>query len=594
MKGGVSLRQALYMSVLLSVLLIASPVYADEQDKEPPSGPAYPLLETVGDILTGAIFENEEEPSDNGEQADPGMETEQLTEAHPMNHEEEEAAVKTREIEEADVPSEEQVQAVENEAVEKPQEIPVEAEKAEKTVEADASPAISSEEIEKTEEIEQPQANEPEAEGDVLSYEVAEKEQLPEEAIASRPVSEEEAADQRAAEETAAVPAVQKEDAVTEKDSREDMPEATDQKRKSIIILPVLSIAGETTSALRKNVEDTVAFTEGTVQGIASPKPVSSILENTTGLLGNTVNNTLPVLDTTADVLPETLSSTVSTVTSTTNDTLEATSGLLPEVPVVTPVVGLAQDTVHGVTHTVDSVVGTTGDVLDHTVTTTTDTVREVTGEVTRPQTSIPAVNESEGGHTPQFEEDQRDHAEETPAIITAEKEAARLSETPEMIETSGVEERPSHFPVIQEAKSTEALIMKEPKALSDEKTGQSDFQERRELEEQNAPTDSVRMDASMPTGEQVFKLPAKEEPHSSQSKNWSQHMALTHSSTATSTGTASVSASGDSIPVIFSPAYHWMTFHDHSNAAGLEQVKTQWMNVPPGQPPKQAPFLYS
>ena len=157
------------------------------------------------------------------------------------------------------------------------------------------------------------------------------------------------------------------------------------------------TLVDSTVNGTHKTVEDTFSFTKDVVETVVEPtqeKPISSIVNQTVELVGDTVENVKPVVENTTN--------TVNTVTTEVVEIVE----VLPDIPVV-----------KGVLEEVGSLLNGTTQTVSHTVE-TVETVIELPAQEKKEESSQPTSTEKNAKPvTPVKEEIER----ETPSYVEVE-----------------------------------------------------------------------------------------------------------------------------------------------------------------------------
>ncbi|GEM_PF-5651370 len=370
----------------------------------------------------------------------------------------------------------------------------------------------------------------------------------------------------------------------------------------------------ETVKFTGDTVDRTVTFTEDTVKTVTKPsgkRPVKEILENTTNLVGETVESTVPVVEKTTE-----------TVQKITEEAVKVTKPL-PEVPVVTPVVDKTTETVTGltgkVTETADETVGAVVETVAKPLKKPAPekpSVEEETPSAEVPEPSVP-------GNSDQPAKPERPSApaeqpvvkpEEKPQNGGADKPEASKPSRPESSEPSdGLEmiipaiplEKPEKTPAV--SRTDNDLSTDEDGAADADSTDVTELRDHAA----EAPADQVMplaesflMDTSgqaAPSEKQTVTAKQSQEISTSaiplkpgSSTTWKPAVEwVTGSSSISISPSVSVSAGGGISAV---PADDWqMAVESIRQKWYLEDIvgALQWTHAPPGQPPQSAPFLY-
>ncbi|WP_153721996.1 hypothetical protein [Sporosarcina cascadiensis] len=326
-------------------------------------------------------------------------------------------------------------------------------------------------------------------------------------------------------------------------------------------------------------IEETVSFTVDTlnrtaatvhkvVQNVTTPteKPIRQTLKDTAALINETLSGTVPVVEKTTDLVKDTLQE----VTQTTEK--------LPEIPVVTPVVGQVTEHLNGQDDQVK-------DVTDQTV---TETVGQ-TNEIIQPAVGNPQYKPSEkpsSATQPVKPADQvkpAEKAEQIPMVpvqqstVHSQQDTEKLvNESSEKLVKEEIEKKAAGKNVLQRLEAFELFTEQQERApvLSD-----SSF--RVELSEMNAEDRQNQV-----TGQLI--PPVKE--NQASAAETPAIVVTSSSSTAVSAANGShidVSAGlwSEQLQAVRTISTRWYAEHILG--------KLQWTHPPPGQPPQATPFLY-
>lgn len=306
-------------------------------------------------------------------------------------------------------------------------------------------------------------------------------------------------------------------------------------------------VVESTVEGTQKTVEETVSVTKDIVRTVVEPtteKPISSVVNKTVEHVGKTVENVTPVVENTT--------ATVTVVTKKVEEVVEE----LPEIPVVKEVVKEVGSVVHGtgqsVTDTVDKTVNDTVKVVKNLP--PSEAKKPVQKPIEKPiDTSVPEKERIE----PERHSKVEDQTMTDNSIVPLEGKSPTQEPTD-----------------VSEEKTDVAFVVKE-------QTVEFNVARKREASIKTLTAEKAEGNPTQPV------IPKRPQPMS-----YDHLAAITTSMTSISSQSVVTSGVADYVMDVES----WIMFNQplegrqwiHSSKI----MRNQWTHAPPGQPPKQTPFL--
>lgn len=323
------------------------------------------------------------------------------------------------------------------------------------------------------------------------------------------------------------------------------------------------TLVDSTVNGTYKTVEDTFSFTKDVVETVLEPtqeKPISSIVNQTVELVGDTVENVKPVVENTTN--------TVNTVTTEVVDVVE----VLPDIPVVKEVLEEVGLLLNGTTQTVS-----------HTV----ETVIELPAQVKKEESSQPTSTEKNAKPvTPVKEEIER----ETPSYVEVEypvndninDQSLEITQQTEKVVIAIEEE----IIIAIEENSELELDSNERQSLLDETPNNL-------VSEKNPPINKAftkKKSDVKKQKEQVYQEPPVIPIHPKPMQHNNQTFIAT-GTTPIFTPSLTPGGIGDYAMGIVNWVNMEFSLEGRLWIHSSEIMRNQWTHAPPGKPPQQTPF---